>query len=388
MMRLVPVLLLLFLCACAPTFAGRENSVMIPAMNTEFITARDGAKLPMRHWDGEGAPRAVIVALHGMSDYSNAFAMPGAVWAKQGITTLAYDQRGFGRSDTVGTWAGADMMRADLSDAVAAARARYPGVPVFALGESMGGAVLLTALASADPPKVDGAILVAPAVWSRGDMPLTYRAALFLASRLLPGMILSNNAAGKVVRIVPSDNVPMLIALGKDPLFQKRTRTDTLYGLVNLMDEARTAPDGLSNAPPILLLHGLNDQVIPPAPTKAVIARLGPRATVREYPKGYHMLLRDLDGEQVDKDVAAWILAGNKSPSQPLSPGTLPETIMTNTQKPDLRDGKPGADGNTNAKLAGHQNQTMPTSPKDEHAVNPGVGSTAGVGEGQATKSN
>ena len=31
-------------------------------------------------------------------------------------------------------------MRADLDDAVAAARARYPGVPVFALGESMGGA--------------------------------------------------------------------------------------------------------------------------------------------------------------------------------------------------------------------------------------------------------
>jgi acylglycerol lipase len=388
MMRLVPLLLLLFLCACAPTFAGRENNVMIPAMDTEFITARDGAKLPMRHWDAEGTPRAVIVALHGMSDYSNAFAMPGTVWAKQGITTLAYDQRGFGRGDHTGLWAGADIMRADLNDAVAAARTRYPGVPVFALGESMGGAVLLTAMASECPPKIDGAILVAPAVWSRADMPLTYRAALFLASRLLPGMILSNNAAKSVVRIVPSDNVPMMIALGKDPLFQKRTRTDTLYGLVNLMDEARTAPDHVVNSPRILLLHGLNDQVIPPAPTKAVITSLGGRADVREYPKGYHMLLRDLDGEQVDKDVADWVLASNKSPPQPLSPGTLRETIMTNTEKPDLRDGKPGADGNTDAKLAGHQNQTMPTSPKDEHAVNPGIGSKAGVAEGQVTKSN
>ena len=97
----------------------------------------------------EGNPRAVIVALHGMSDYSNAFDMPGRLWAKLGITTLAYDQRGFGRSDHPGIWAGADVMRADLNDAVAAARARYPGVPVFALGESMGGAVVLTALASA-----------------------------------------------------------------------------------------------------------------------------------------------------------------------------------------------------------------------------------------------
>ena len=54
-------------------------------------------------------------------------------------------------------------MRSDLSDAVAAARARYPGAPVYALGESMGGAVVLTALASANPPAVDGVILVAPA---------------------------------------------------------------------------------------------------------------------------------------------------------------------------------------------------------------------------------
>ena len=61
---------------------------------------------------------------------------------------------------------------------------------------------------------------------------------------------------------------------------------------------------------------------------------------------------------------------------------------MTTPQKPDLRDGKPAADGNTNAKLAGHSDQFMPTSPKDEHAVNPGVGSKAGVAEGQVTKSN
>jgi alpha-beta hydrolase superfamily lysophospholipase len=193
-------------------------------------------------------------------------------------------------------------------------------VPVFALGESMGGAVVLTALASAEAPradaqtlKVDGAILAAPAVWSRGDMPITYRVALFLAAHLVPGIILSNNAAGKVVTIVPSDNVPMLIALGKDPLFQKRTRADTLYGLVDLMDEARTAPTRLNNPPPILFLTGAHDQLIPKPPTDAVIAALGDKAEVRRYPDGWHMLLRDLEGPKVAQDVADWILkTGNK----------------------------------------------------------------------------
>jgi acylglycerol lipase len=284
---------------------------MTPQLAGEVLVARDGTRLPLRHWEAEGAkPRAVIVGLHGMSDYSNAFDMPGKVWAKLGITTISYDQRGFGQSEKPGIWAGADAMRADLDDAISAARSRYPGVPVFALGESMGGAVLLTALGSDKPPAADGIILVAPAVWSRSDMPLTYRAALFLAAHLLPGMILSNNAAGRVVTIVPSDNVAMLRALARDPLFQKKTRVDTLFGLVNLMDEARTAPQRMKEgrtAPPILFLYGANDQVIPAKPTQAVIGELGDKAKVKRYEHGYHMLLRDLEGEQVDRELADWI---------------------------------------------------------------------------------
>jgi alpha-beta hydrolase superfamily lysophospholipase len=309
--RIALVLALLVLSACAPAFAPSLDGGVTPKMTEDALLARDGTRLPLRRWEAQGVdhPRAVIVGLHGMSDYSNALAMPAKVWAKMGITTLAYDQRGFGLSANPGIWAGADVMRSDLNDAVAAARARYPGVPVFASGESMGGAVVLTALASADPPQVDGVILVAPAVWSRGDMPLTYRAALFLGAHLVPGMILSNNAAGKVVTIIPSDNVEMLRSLGRDPLFQKKTRTDTLFGLVNLMDEARTAPDNIKTAPPILFVYGANDQIIPAKPTQAVIAALGSKATVRRYAHGYHMLLRDLEGESVDKDVADWVLS-------------------------------------------------------------------------------
>jgi hypothetical protein len=61
---------------------------------------------------------------------------------------------------------------------------------------------------------------------------------------------------------------------------------------------------------------------------------------------------------------------------------------MTTPQKPDLRDGKPGEDALTNAKLAGHADKVMPTTSSGEREVNPGVGSTAGMAEGQVTKSN
>ncbi len=246
-----------------------------------------------------------------MSDYSNAFDMPGTWLATQGVTTLAYDQRGFGKSPNPGLWAGADALRADLADFVDAAHAKYPGLPVYALGESMGGAVVLSSLASARPPRADGIILVAPAVWSRSDMPLSYRIVLWLTAHTMPRLAVS----GSGLKIWPSDNIEMLRKLSRDPLFQHETRADAVWGLVNLMDEARHAPEHLPpTTPPILVVYGANDQIIPKQPTEAVISALGDRAHATRYPHGYHMLLRDLDAKTVWTDLRDFVSRSRSTP--------------------------------------------------------------------------
>ena len=293
---------MILLAACAPQVAREGLATATPTIETDVFVTRDGLRLPLRHWDADH-PRAIIVALHGMSDYSEAFDMPGPWWAAHGITVLAYDQRGFGAAPNPGVWAGADAMRADLGDFVDAARAKYPGVPVYALGESMGGAVVLSSLATQTPPHVDGVILIAPAVWSREDMPFYYGWAAWFMAHVFPAM----HVSGKGLHIVPCDNIEVLRKLSRDPLYQHSARSDQVYGLINLMDQARKAPAHLNNPPPILLLYGKNDQDIPAGPTEAVIRELGSRAEARRDDNGYHMLLRDLDGQTQWQDVADWI---------------------------------------------------------------------------------
>jgi alpha-beta hydrolase superfamily lysophospholipase len=282
--------------------APRGTETVPPAIAGGDFVTRDGLHLPVRHWDAKN-PKAIIVALHGMNDYSNAFAIPAPYLARHGITVIAYDQRGFGRAPDPGLWPGGDALRNDLDDFTAIVRAEHPNLPIVVLGESMGGAVVLSALAGARKPPVEGVILVAPAVWSRSDMPLLYRVALWTAAHFLPAMTVS----GKGLKIWPSDNIEMLRAISRDPLFRKQTRSDAVWGLVNLMDAARRAPQTFAAAPPILFLYGAKDQIIPAAPTKAVIAALGARAQVHEYPNGYHMLLRDLDRKTVLDDMIAWV---------------------------------------------------------------------------------
>ncbi|HEY5209222.1 MAG TPA: lysophospholipase [Stellaceae bacterium] len=309
-MRWLAVLgLILALGGCAGGEIFTPVGTVSPRMSSDALIMDDGARLPLRAWLPAGQPRAVILALHGFNDYSNAFAVPAKLWLQRGIATYAYDQRGFGRAPDRGRWVGVKRLDTDLAEASRLLRARYPGVPLFVLGESMGGAVAITAVAGsagAPRPVCDGIVLAAPAVWGRITMSVFERAGLWAGNALFPGMELT----GRGLNVTPSDNMPMLRALSRDALVIKETRVDTIKGLVDLMDMALAAAPHIGKVP-MLLLYGQHDEIVPHMPTHLFITDLTPaqrgESRIALYHHGYHMLLRDLDADIVIADIAAWI---------------------------------------------------------------------------------
>jgi alpha-beta hydrolase superfamily lysophospholipase len=302
------------LAACArPELVPMTATVTAqPQLTEDFFIANDGTRLPMRHWLPDGPVKAVILAVHGLNDYSHAFAGPGPQWATQGIATYAYDQRGFGAAPDPGGWAGTYLLDSDLAAVTRLLHRRYPDVPLYLLGESMGGAVVLTAetgAAGAEKPQVDGTILVAPAVWGRQTMNIFVRAALWTVNSVAPRWTFT----GESLHIWPSDNIEMLRQLSRDPLVIKATRVSTIDGLVDVMSAA------LASAPKVkgrmLMLYGAHDQIVPADPVKKFIATLPPAPTgqrvIAYYDRGYHMLLRDLEAKTVIDDVASWILSAD-----------------------------------------------------------------------------
>lgn len=304
---LLPAMLAVTLAAagCAPLVVGRGPDVAAPRLNLsnpqkETFATRDGLALGVSSWP-VAQPRAVIVAFHGMNDYARFIRGPATHWAEQGVATYAIDQRGFGRSPNKGLWAGADAMTADFHDFTAEVRAQHPGVPLYLLGESMGGAVVLAGLSQPNAPQADGVILVAPAVWGWSTMNFWYRSALWIASHTFP----SKHVTGSGLTIQPSDNIDALRDLGSDPLVIKPTRTDAVYGLVGLMDQA------IKNAPkvkaPILLLYGERDEIVPRWPIQKLVEKLSPAPRIALYPNGFHLLMRDKQRQLVWNDVLAFI---------------------------------------------------------------------------------
>ena len=315
------------LSGCAPLVLGPETRGGVsdaPRFEGDTFVSFDGARLPLSRWSPAGPVRRVIVALHGMNDYAMAFQDDGPVFAAQGVATYAYDQRGFGRGPHRGLWAGRDLLAADLKAAAQAARRAHPGVPVSVLGHSMGGAVAISAFADPDPPEAEALILAAPAIWGWNAQPPLNRVALWLSAHVTPGAHLSP-PAWVARKYQSSDNIPVLIRMGRDPNLLFTTRVDAVYGLVGLM---QAAADRIGSVgAPVLYLYGANDRFVPRGPTLAAVNHLKASDRSAFYPDGWHLLLRDLHGDRVRGDILAWL--ENRKAAFPSGSMSIPEGLRS-----------------------------------------------------------
>ncbi len=306
------------LVACGTDTAPKamRREFVSPALGQDAMTADDGMELPVHGWAARGDTRAVVIAAHGMNDYGASFDQPARAWSLSGIATYAIDQRGFGRAGQRGLWYGGDRMADDLLTLARLAHQRHPGVPVFLLGESVGGAVAVLAAARAEPNLLAGLVLSAPAIWGVGARAeILYGAAMALRSVVpaftVPPLSVEN----------PSTDDPVVLKrLRDDPLIIHRTRLDTLAGIVALMRNARETAGGV--AVRTLVLLGDLDRHVPRDGVAALLERLpqlgtDSGTTLAMYDHGRHLLMRSLNGGRVTVDIATWML----SPGQHLPSG-------------------------------------------------------------------
>jgi alpha-beta hydrolase superfamily lysophospholipase len=271
-----------------------------PALTTDDLLTGDGARLPITSWQPGGPPTAVVLGLHGYGDYRKAFDLAGRWLAPRGVAVYAYDQRGFGETQSRGYWAGADTLIDDCADAVRVLREAHPGVPLAVLGESMGGSVALAGLGDGDVVGADRLILAAPAV--RGGVPLRqlHDLALRLASLALPWPAVELRRGGR-----PWLDPEESMRLADDPLILRQLSVGTYDGLIELAN--RATADAANALPPTLLLYGELDGAIPRVAIDDLAVRLGECCTLRLYPERHHLVLHETDADAVFADCLTWL---------------------------------------------------------------------------------
>ncbi|MDQ2070045.1 alpha/beta fold hydrolase [Natronospira bacteriovora] len=276
-----------------------------PGLNDAVFVAADGYRMPVTVWHAEGEVEAVVLALHGFNDFRQSHTALGEYLSARGVTVLAYDQRGFGGTEQRGIWPGTERLVDDAVLALTLLRARYPQTPLYLLGESMGGAVALLALADDDRPALAGTVLMAPAVWARETQPWYQRMGLWLGLRLTPGMRVSADW----VAVEPTDDPEWADYWDEHPLVIHRVRVDALDGLTELMSDALATWPAVTD--PLLVLYGGEDEVIPAEAICEMIRHHpdadDPQRRFAFYPDGWHFLARDSRAGETKADIQAWL---------------------------------------------------------------------------------
>ncbi|MBN2150908.1 MAG: alpha/beta fold hydrolase [Candidatus Lokiarchaeota archaeon] len=134
---------------------------------TGYFTAADGTRLFTRRWYKDGVQRkGVVVCFHGLGGDSEYFVLFADQVLAAGFEVAIHDYAGHGLSGGI---------RGDI-DAIATytrhaaeylqhVHARARGLPIFALGESMGGTVLVNTLVDGvGLPPIEGVLLFAPGI--------------------------------------------------------------------------------------------------------------------------------------------------------------------------------------------------------------------------------
>ncbi|MCI4352168.1 MAG: lysophospholipase [Thermoplasmata archaeon] len=274
-----------------------------------MFPAADGTRLYWQVWRPDGAPKAVVLIVHGLKDHSERYASVAEDLTARGFAVASFDLRGHGRSEGRRAWVRRfDEYIDDLNRVLAMLRQEFPASPWFLFGHSMGGAIV-TRFVVERRPAATGFLLSAPAL--QPDARVSKGAIAFtkLLSTIAPGAAVFRTANADFSR-----DPSVVAAMDQDPLiYQRPAPARTAAELLRTMDWIRLNRSAVTT--PFLVLHGTADRLSNPAGSQAL--RDGAASTdktLRLYPGLSHDLLHEPEHATVVGDLTRWLEAHTPSP--------------------------------------------------------------------------
>ncbi len=267
----------------------------------ETLRANDGTELRLLFAEPAGEARGVLCLVHGLGDYSGFFSYMIEYFTAASFCVAAIDLHGHGASGGArGHIETFDTFYDDIDLLIARAKLRFPGLPVFLYGHSLGGSLVLN---DALRRKPDVAAVIAAAPWLElAEKPLIRRLRAYALDLLAPGRIFRSG--------IGADK------LTHDPEVIERYNNDRLaFGRVSahlFASAIRAGRWAVRHADrfllPLLLMHGSADRLTDIHTTERFYRRVERGdAAFKTWPGGYHTLHNELNRLEVYDCMLAFI---------------------------------------------------------------------------------
>ena len=262
--------------------------------------SRDGLEMYARSWAHEN-PKTIVCLIHGHGEHVNRYNHVGEAYAQAGYVLQGFDLRGHGQSGGPrGHIPSYQVLLDDISDFTTDAKQRYPALPLFMYGHSMGGNQVLN-YALRYPDGLRGAIVTSP--W----LKLASRPSPLLAwvAKILNMIFPIYTQASGLDPTTISRDPQEVHAYISDPLMHDRISAR----LFTLMEA--NAQGALERAAglkvPTLLMHGSGDRLSSFEGSKEFAQRAGSIVTLRIWDGLYHETHNEPEKVEVIRTMTDWV---------------------------------------------------------------------------------
>ena len=269
-------------------------------MEFQFKT-NDGSILYAREWRPEKDLRGMICLVHGLGEHSGRYAHLAVVLTQEGYALLTYDQRGHGQSlGQRGHVPSYESLLNDIDSFGLESARRFPNMPLFLYGHSLGGNLVLNYVLRRKS-KFVGVIATSP--WLRlafEPSALKVKLALIM-NKLWPTFSQSNGLDQSAL----SHDISVVDAYRVDPYVHDQISA-RLFSAVYQAGFWAIENAAQFNKP-LLLMHGEGDRITSVKATKEFAEQVQQDCTLKIWKGLYHELHNELEKAEIIEYLISWL---------------------------------------------------------------------------------
>lgn len=253
-------------------------------------------------------PRAILLLIHGLGEHSGRYAHVAEYFTHKNVGMIGCDRVGHGKSTGKrGHVKKYQYLFDDIERLHAEATRRYPKVPVFLYGHSMGGGLVLDYLLRHPRMSIKGVIATSPLLKTSFEPPkvLTQLARLI---RPIYGSFSQNHGLDKDAL---SSDPAVVEAYINDPLVHTKITAEAAIGSLDSGLQSLRTVSKLSH--PLLLMHGDKDGITSHKASEQFAASASGPITLKIWEGGYHELHNEPNKMEVLDFMMDWLIRHSRS---------------------------------------------------------------------------
>ncbi len=269
------------------------------------MDGRDGTSFYVQGWEPDtGKPKALIALIHGLGEHTGRYTHVAQVLTEAGYALVGFDLRGHGKSDGArGHSPSLDTYMQDIRQFFELLQQRYPHIPCFLYGHSLGGLLALT-YAIQYGKGLKGVVVTSSALRS----PLQKQKAKVAMARILGSLMPTVTLPSGLEAAAISRDPEVVQKYINDPLVHSSTSLGFGKAGLNAVDlcfaRAKEFPA------PLLMMHGTGDRIAYSSGSEEFAQLVGivdGDVTLKLWKDMYHELHNEPEKAEVFKFMIEWL---------------------------------------------------------------------------------